>query len=190
VVGTFATGWLLERLPDFARAHPDIDLRLLTNNNRVDQAGDGLDLAIRFGDGAWHGMEAYAILAAPLTALCTPAIAAHLSDPRDLAAEPLLRSYRRDEWRAWFDAAGTAAPAVHGPMFDSSVIMAAAAAAGHGVALLPPTMFAPYLAEERLVRPFAAEVDLGRYWLTRLQSRPETPAMARFRLWVTAAGQA
>ena len=188
VVGTFATGWLLDRLPAFSRANPDIDLRLLTNNNRVDQAGDGLDLAIRFGDGAWHGMEAHPILAAPLTPLCAPAIAARLDDPRDLAAETLLRSYRRDEWLAWFAAAGMPAPAVRGPMFDSSVTMAAAAVAGHGVALLPPAMFAASLAEERLVRPFAAQVELGRYWLTRLHSRGETPAMARFREWIVTAG--
>ena len=83
VVGTFATGWLLDRLPDFVRSHPDIDLRLLTNNNRVDQAGDGLDLAIRFGDGAWHGMEAYPLLAAPLTPLCAPSVAARLTGPSD-----------------------------------------------------------------------------------------------------------
>src|SRR3546814_7436331 len=36
VVGTFATGWLLPRLDAFARAHPAIDLRISTNNNRVD----------------------------------------------------------------------------------------------------------------------------------------------------------
>jgi LysR family transcriptional regulator of beta-lactamase len=28
VVGTFASGWLLERLPDFGRVHPEVDLRL------------------------------------------------------------------------------------------------------------------------------------------------------------------
>src|SRR5688572_12783809 len=50
-VGTFATGWLLPRLPSFRTAHPLIDLRLFTNNNRVDIAGEGLDFAIRFGDG-------------------------------------------------------------------------------------------------------------------------------------------
>jgi DNA-binding transcriptional LysR family regulator len=35
-----------------------VDFRLFTNNNRVDLAGEGLDYAIRFGDGAWHGTEA------------------------------------------------------------------------------------------------------------------------------------
>ncbi|KAG1253526.1 hypothetical protein G6F68_011293 [Rhizopus microsporus] len=48
VVGTFATGWLLPRLAAFEAAHPDIELRLQTHNNRIDLAGEGLDLAIRF----------------------------------------------------------------------------------------------------------------------------------------------
>lgn len=184
VVGTFATGWLLDRLADFYRSHPDIDLRILTNNNRVDLAGEGLDLAIRFGDGAWHGVDAEAILDAPLTALCAPSIAARLKHPRDLCTESLLRSYRRDEWLAWFEAAGVPCPAVHGPMFDSSITTAAAAIAGHGVALLPLPMFAAQLSEERLIRPFPISIETGRYWLTRLQSRPDNPAMARFRSWL------
>lgn len=56
VVGTFAVGWLLPRLADFQAKHPFIDLRLSTNNNRVDVAAEGLDCAIRFGAGAWHGI--------------------------------------------------------------------------------------------------------------------------------------
>lgn len=32
VVGTFATGWLLPRLPAFTAANPAVDLRILTNN--------------------------------------------------------------------------------------------------------------------------------------------------------------
>lgn len=54
VVGTFAVGWLLPRLRAFHESHPFVDLRLLTHNNRVDLAGEGLDCAIRFGDGAWQ----------------------------------------------------------------------------------------------------------------------------------------
>ncbi|WP_029004145.1 LysR family transcriptional regulator [Azorhizobium doebereinerae] len=183
VVGTFAL-WLLPRLPDFAAAHPGIDLRVLTNNNRVDLTGEGLDCAIRFGDGAWHGSAATPLRAAPLAPLCAPALARHLERPADLATLPLLRSYRSEEWARWFAAAGTPAPALRGPVFDSSPLMASAAAAGHGVALLPVAMFAPELAAERLVQPFAATIDAGRYWLTRLNSRPETPAMAAFRGWI------
>src|SRR5512145_2591740 len=57
-VGTFAVGWLLPRMGEFQRKHPFVELRLFTNNNRVDLAGEGLDYAVRFGDGQWHGTEA------------------------------------------------------------------------------------------------------------------------------------
>ncbi|PKP88205.1 MAG: LysR family transcriptional regulator [Alphaproteobacteria bacterium HGW-Alphaproteobacteria-17] len=185
VVGTFATGWLLPRLDAFARAYPAIDLRISTNNNRVDLAGEALDYAIRFGDGAWHGTHAEPLLAAPMTPLCAPAIAARLKAPADLIPERLLRSYRADEWTLWFAAAGVPPPVLRGPVFDSAALMAAAAAAGQGIALAPPAMFTRELAAETLVQPFATTIDAGRYWLTRLLSRPETDAMARFRQWLS-----
>lgn len=184
VVGTFAIGWLLPQLQDFLKRHPQIDLRLFTNNNRVDLAGEGLDLAIRFGDGAWHGTHAEPILEAPLTPLCAPAVAARLSGPEDLARETLLRSYRAEEWVRWFERAGAACPPLRGPVFDSSPIIAGAAAAGLGIGLLPASMFAAELATGRLMRPFALEVDAGRYWLTRLNSRTDSPAMGAFRAWM------
>jgi LysR family transcriptional regulator of beta-lactamase len=184
VVGTFATGWLLPRLDNFARANPSIDLRISTNNNRVDLAAEALDFAIRFGDGAWHGTHAEPLLATPMTPVCAPAIAALLKSPRDLVRERLLRSYRADEWALWFDAAGVPAPILRGPIFDSSALMASAAAAGLGVALVPFAMFNRELASELLVQPFAVEIDVGRYWLTRLNSRPETAAMRQFRDWL------
>jgi len=139
-VGTFAVGWLMPRLDAFYRQHPFIDLRLMTNNNRV-----------------------------------------------DLAGETLLRSYRADEWTRWFGAAGVAAPLLRGPVFDSSLTMAAAAVQGGGVALLPPAMIAAELQQERLVQPFDIEVSTGRYWLTRLKSRPVSPAMREFRRWLLSA---
>lgn len=184
VVGTFAAGWLMERLDAFYTAHPEIDLRLLTNNNRVDLAGEGLDLAIKFGDGAWHGMHAEPIMAAPFTPLCAPAIAVRLSSPASLSQEVLLRSYRADEWPRWFEAAGTPCPVLRGPVFDSSVASVAAATAGLGIVLVPSSMFARELSAERLTRPFAQEIDNGRYWLIRLQSRRDTRAMTAFRAWL------
>lgn len=183
-VGTFALGWLLPRLPAFRAAHPYIDLRLLTNNNRVDLAGEGLDYAIRFGDGFWHGTEATPLLAAPLSPVAAPAVAARLRQPRDLAHEQLLRSYRADEWTRWLALAGLDIAAPRGTIFDSSIAMAEAAAQGLGVALIPTAMFGHDLAQGRLVRPFAFEIAAGTYWLTMLKSRRVTAAMQAFRVWL------
>lgn len=183
-VATFAVGWLLPRLQDFQHTHPFVDLRLLTNNNRVDLAGEGLDYAIRFGDGAWHGTDAERVLDAPLTPMCAPATAARLREPADLTGQVLLRSYRADEWTEWFAAAGLGRPLLRGSMFDSSLALAEVAAQGGGVALLPGRMFARELQQGRLVRPFELEIANGSYWLTRLKSKPVTPAMQAFRDWL------
>ena len=186
-VNTFASGWLIPRLPELAAACPQIDLRLFTNNNRVDIAAEGLDFAIRFGDGAWHGTEATWLMAAPLAPLCTPAIARRLAGPADLLRETLLRSYRSDEWVRWFAEAGIAAPAIRGPVFDSSLAMVDAAAQGFGVALAPPAMFARAIEAGTIVQPYDASAPVGGYWLTWLKSRPPSGAMRCFADWLAAA---
>ena len=184
VVGTFAIGWLIPRLSQFQQLHPYIDLRLLTNNNRVDLAGEGLDAAVRFGDGAWHGTHAQMLLRAPLSPMCTPMLAQQLREPADLARQTLLRSYRTQEWEGWFAGLDQAAPLARGAMFDSSLTLAEAAAQGAGIALLPARMFEHMLQQGRLVRPFAHEVDTGAYWLTYLKSRQASPALQTFRQWL------
>ncbi len=188
VVGTFATGWLLPRLADFEATHPDIELRVQTHNNRIDLAGEGLDFAIRFGDGDWQGQDCTPIFDAPFAPACAPAVARRLRTLTDLARVPLLRSYRSDEWPRWLQAAGASGIEARGPVFDSSLTLASAAATGNGVALLPLRMFEQELAEGRLVQPFPQTLSLGQYWLTRLRSRPEREPLRRFRLWLEAAG--
>ena len=184
VVGTFAVGWLMAKLPDFQARHPAIDLRLLTNNNKVDLAGESLDYAIKFGDGAWHGIHSEMITPAPFSAVCSPGTARRLTTPADLAAFALLRSYRAQDWPIWLEQVGVPNIAARGPLCDSSWIMVQAAIRGEGVALVPVAMFQRELAEGILVQPFDTQVDLGCYWLTRLMSRAATPAMTSFRDWL------
>ncbi len=184
-VGTFASGWLAPRLAEFARAHPGVDVRLSTHNNRVDPAAEGLDCAIRYGRGHWPGMHSRFLMAAPVAPLCTPAIAAQLRQPGELSRFPLLRSYFVDDWRLWFQAAGAAPAApINGAMFDSSLTMVQCALQGLGVALAPPCMFARELAEGRLVQPFETVLDAGGYWLTRLALKPESEGAQAFAAWL------
>lgn len=183
-VGTLAVGWLLPRLSDFREKYPFIDLRLSTNNNRVDIAAEGLDYTIKFGNGAWHDIEAEALFEAPLSVVCIPVIARQIKVPEDVAHQTLLRSYRADEWPGWFEQAGVAPPQIRGMVFDSSVLMVEAAMQGAGVALAPPLMFSRQLATGIIEQPFDIYISKGSYWLTRLKSRSVTPAMEMFRNWL------
>jgi LysR family transcriptional regulator, regulator of gene expression of beta-lactamase len=187
VVTTFGVGWLLPRLPEFRRAHPTIDLRISTNNNRVEILREGLDMAIRYGSGTWPGLSSELLVEAPLTPLCAPAVAEYLQDPDHLSRVVLLRSYRNDEWPRWFAEAGASCPPLTGPIFDSSLAMAEIASDGAGVALLPVDMFARRIAEGRLVQPFATMVSTGAYYLTWPADRASTPAMTDFARWARAA---
>jgi len=188
VVGTFAIGWLMPRLKRFRDIHPFVELRLRTNNNLVQLAAEGLDFAIRFGEGSWPATRNECLLDAPLTVLCAPDIGRRLAQPADLVGETLLRSYRTDEWLSWFAAAQLEPCAVNGPVFDSSRLMVEAAMQAAGVALAPACMFARELQLGLLVRPFDINVQTGSYWLTSLKSKPFTPAMTLFRDWI--AGEA
>lgn len=189
VVSSFATGWLLPRLEAFSKQHPEIDIRLKTNNNRADLLEDGLDCFLRFGDGAWHGTEAVRLFEANLSPVCAPATASQLIEPADLRRETLLRSYRLNEWALWFQAAAVPPPRSRGWIFDSSLSIVEAAAQGAGVGLVPVCLFERDLECGRIVQPFDIGVITGSYWLTWLKSREETNAMRTFRDWLEAAAR-
>lgn len=160
------------------------DILLAVKRNRVSISGEGLDLAIRFGDGSWHGLDACKIMDAPLTPMCSPALAAEISDPTDLARHRLLRSYRNSEWERWFEGLGLPCPVLRGPVLDSSIALADMAAQGHGVAMLPRLLFRSWEEEGRLVQPCDHSVSIGSYWLTRPRSKDETSGMRSFKKWL------
>jgi len=182
---TFALGWLMPRLPAFRQAHPGIDLRISTNNNRVEILREGLDMAIRFGTGGWTGHETIPLMDAPLAPLCAPAMAARLLHPADLAQVVLLRSYRSAEWGSWFEAADTPCPPLTGPVLDSSVALAELAASGAGATLLPVAMFENHIAHGRLSQPFGVTVSAGRYYLGWPSDRQVSPGMNVFSNWLS-----
>jgi LysR family transcriptional regulator of beta-lactamase len=103
----------------------------------------------------------------------------------DIGKLPLLRSYRADEWPRWFAEARLPVPRITGPLFDSALTMAVAAAAGAGVALLPLPIFGGGRTVAGLLPLSNLSIDAGSYWLTRSKFRPESDAMAAFRGWLT-----
>jgi len=59
---TFAVSWLMPRISDFRGQHPDIDLSLNPTAEVVQFEPGGVDVAIRYGDGNWPGLEAELLL--------------------------------------------------------------------------------------------------------------------------------
>lgn len=61
----FASRWLSPRLMDFMRAHPDIRLRVQPMIDLMNWKTEGIDLAIRWGNGSWSDAAIEKLFACP-----------------------------------------------------------------------------------------------------------------------------
>jgi DNA-binding transcriptional LysR family regulator len=194
-VPTFATRWLIPRLPDFAAKHPDITVHIETRTRPFLFNDTPFDAALYAGTPAqaanWAGTHSVLLLHEDVLPVCSPALLgakAQLS-PAAIARMPLLQqSTRPDGWHQWFDAQKVDAPrARSGPRYELFSMIAVAAAHGLGVALMPRMLIEPELARGELVvacnRPLRAERG---YFLITPASADERPALAAFRDWLSA----
>jgi LysR family glycine cleavage system transcriptional activator len=182
---TFAIRWLIPRLPDWQRRHPDIEVRITTGGAAAPHA-EGWTCGIRLGDGAWAGLRAIALFAADLVPVCRPAMAAGLATPASLAGQCLLRvAHAAEDWPRWLEAAGVAGVAAEGPVFDYYGQAQQAAADGLGIAMGIRPYVDDDLAAGRLVAPFELKLPKqGRWWLVHRPDRGEEPGFRAFRDWL------
>jgi len=188
---TFALTWLVSRLPRFQARHPDIEVRLNTTGRLVDFAREDVDVAVRYGDGNWSGLNVEKMFEDELTPLCGRAHKERLRRPEDLRDVPLLDASPPEpasvgDWPTWLRAAGIAQLSVtRGATFDSTKIAAQAAIDGMGVAIGSPYLFAEDIAAGRLFQPFPLTVRNGKtYWLVCAEGTAARPKIKAFREWV------
>ncbi|MBU3730688.1 MAG: transcriptional regulator GcvA [Beijerinckiaceae bacterium] len=186
---TFGTRWLIPRLPDFFARHPEIAIDFSTRIVPFDFAREPFDAAIHFGDPTWPGTEAHRLMGEMIVPVASPAFLAReaIGRPEDLTRVPLLRQATRPQgWAEWFEAQGldpeTARP---GPRFEQFAMVAQAAVAGLGVAVVPRFLIEDELKSGQLVIPFDRPVESRQsYWLVYPTAQGERPALRIFRDWL------
>lgn len=192
-VPTFATRWLIPRLPALQAQHPDITVHIETRTRAFMFADTAFDAALYAGTPEqvrnWAGTQAVRLLAEEVVPVCSPQLLggdAALT-PEAIATLPLLQqSTRPSAWRQWFDAAGMVAPqALSGPRYEQFSMTAAAAAHGMGVALVPRLLIEAELARGELVvacdRPLQGD---RAFYLIRPERQDARPAMRIFQAWL------
>ncbi len=194
-VPTFATRWLIPRLPDFAAKHPDITVHIETRTRPFLFNDTAFDAALYAGTPSqaanWAGTQSTALLNEDVVPVCSPALIAprRQLSPAAIAKLPLLQqSTRPDGWRQWFDAQRADAPRAHtGPRYELFSMLAIAAAHGLGIALMPRMLIEAELARGELVvacdRPLRGERS---YFLVAPATQAERAALVFFRQWLTA----
>ncbi|MGO1001875.1 transcriptional regulator GcvA [Lysobacter sp. CA196] len=195
-VESFAAKWLAPRLHRFHHQHPDIQLRIETGNERVDFVRDSIDVAIRYGPGAYTGVHTERLMDAPVFPVCAPSLANDgrrpLTSPDGLRQHTLLHDEGSTgragvpDWAAWLETTGAiGVDATRGPMFASMYLAQEAAVAGHGVALGVGPLVEEDLQRGRLIRPFDDSLDNAyAFWIVRRQGADTAPAVDAFCRWL------
>jgi LysR family glycine cleavage system transcriptional activator len=189
VLPTFGTRWLASRLPRFTAQNPGFLINLSTRNAPFDFAADHVDAAIHFGQAQWPGADMMYLMGEQSVPVCSPGFVEQrgIHTAEDLAAAPLLHlETRPDAWERWFALKGVEANALHGMLFDQIGLMAEAAIAGLGVALVPQFLFRDELEHGALVEAVPDGLIAGSegYYLVWPPSHEHQPALERFRAWL------
>ncbi|MFC3712963.1 LysR substrate-binding domain-containing protein [Sphingoaurantiacus capsulatus] len=188
---SFGMRWLAPRLPRLTAQIPDLTINFSARATEFHFADEAFDAAIHFGRPDWPDAAHDLLFGEQAVAVMSPDfIARHaIVTPADLARVPLLAlSSRRRAWPAWFGAGSIAAPAPEPTAaFEHFLMLAQAAAAGAGAALIPSFLIEPELASGVLVSPFELTApDLGAYYLVYPPDRLDSPAFGQFRDWLIA----
>ena len=192
-VPTFATRWLIPRLPQFHAQHPNITIHIDARTRPFLFADSGFDCALFAGTPeqiqAWAGTHATRLMPDVVVPVCSPALLgdALTLEPAELASLPLLlQSTRPNAWRQWFEATGVPqASAPSGPRFEHFSMTTAAAACGMGVALVPRLLVQAELERGELVVACDHALPEDRaVYLVQPQRDDERPALSTFTQWL------
>lgn len=192
VYSTFAAKWLVRRLADFQREHPDVRLRIITAVAPVDFDKEAVDASIQFGSGDWPEVDSTFLFGDELRAVCSPrllSVSGRPLLPGDVLRHRLIHStYRIQDWPDWLRSAGLEPPFEADPfVLPNSLLAYQAAVDGLGVAVGQTRMLEAELGNGTLVCLSAHVLrrPLAYYFVTPSRS-PHARKLGIFRDWLVA----
>lgn len=195
---SFASLWLLPRLPYFQREHPDIDIRISANDGWADPEDSEIDLGLRYCHTNDAPPASVPLFDEVVTPVASPALLAAepLKTPADLVRHTLLEedghrpSAEYLGWRHWLKVHSQPALEPRRWVFlNFTHQQIQAALAGQGVALARLALIGDSLARGDLLEPFGTPGRIGSpfgYWLVRWPARRDRPELRAFEDWLLA----
>lgn len=188
---SFGMRWLAPRLPDLTAQHPDMTVNFAARSFPFDLRDEGFDAAIHFGRPDWIDASHLFLFREETIVVCAPDWfrTQRIAGPRDLVGKSLLFQVSRPSaWNRWFARCGLdeLAP-LKGPEFEHFLMLAQAAAAGSGAALIPRFLIGPELEAGTLIAPFEQSLeDENAYYLVRRPDWAANRGLVDFCAWISA----
>jgi LysR family glycine cleavage system transcriptional activator len=193
VLPTFASRWLIPRLPEFASLHPNVTINLATRLKPFDMAKQRFDIAIHFGTDDWPDTKMLRIFEEEMIAVCSPEFQARhgVFDANRLDALPLLHLETRPlAWSKWFGEFGIKDRQVWaGQQFDQFSMLIAGAMASLGAALLPRYLIESELQSGSLIRLGDQSLQTKNGYFIVTSAGHNQPHIEAFSKWIKCAAR-
>ncbi len=186
----FASRWLSSRLMGFMSRHPEIRLRIQPMIQLLDFRGEGVDLAIRWGDGLWRDCVIEPLFPCPAFPTGNAAAWAaveRLGETAAFAAFDLLRDREGSSaWADWYRRAGLPPrPESQSLIIPDPNVRVQAVLDGQGIAL-NDDLVAPELTQGQLHRLSQVALETYGYWLAYAPAAAEKAEVQAFVEWIKA----
>jgi LysR family glycine cleavage system transcriptional activator len=186
LTASFAAQWLMPRLKDFWRQHPDIGLSMHPDSRVVDLHRERMDLAIRYGNGDWPGVDAEYLTSARLVIAGAPSLIGE-RDPtvEEMAQMDWVLSRNWAEQDAYLRQLGLEPSALSSTDINNEELALAAARQGLGLVVESVALIESDVAEGRLRIVHESREKLPAYFIVTLPG-PKRAAARAFLKWLKA----
>ena len=189
-----ATYWLMPRLSEFYRAHPDVLVNVVTTQSGVPTLSDGVDMAIRYGHGRWRDGVVHHLFDEAVAPVCAPSLRARFGAAVPPGAVSLLHVRTAEaSWVTWPEyLAGTGQPAARGSgqSFTNYVQATQAALEGHGMMLGWRSITGALVASGALTSAGLPTLDPGDAVYLALRNKKGGEATETFARWLRSRARA
>jgi len=165
----FAMTWLMPRLTDFQTRHPEIELMVNPSVELCDPSPGGIDLALRFGDGNWPGLESEMLVPTDIVVTAAPSLVGDcdVAEPSDLMRFPWLQEQGTDMSMDWLRRHGVCEGRTRTLTHLPGNLMLEGARAGQGVICTTMAAVEADVCAGRLRILFRDKGDTGYHIVTR-----------------------
>jgi LysR family glycine cleavage system transcriptional activator len=185
LTASFAAQWLMPRLKDFWARHPDIGLSLHPDSRVVDLHRERMDLAIRYGNGDWPGVEATYLTSARMVIAGAPGLIGERNlTLQDMAGMDWILSRTWPEQDAWLRQLGLDPESLNRTDINSEELAIAAARQGLGLVIESVALIESDVSDGRLRIVHESRDRLPAYFIVTLPG-PKRAAARAFQKWLT-----
>ena len=182
--------WLVPLLGSFHEAHPDIEVKLVTQPEDVSLSGSDIDVAIRYASRESVEQGCEFLFEEDILPVCSPGFLVAMgpmTSPADLTMRRLIiSSLEPSEWSIWAGANGVSLGEVTSWLeLDQRTFVMQAARKGLGVAMARRPYADTDLEEGTLIAPFPKSVKTGfAYYLVVPERSRNLPRVKAFSKWL------